>query len=278
MEKQFWIAIRENNFEIPAGHSAQTLREELCTTIGSTDPELRDTIGLEAFYNWLRKGLYGVDDIRWFMVRLLANLQQGIGEKDDDSVFLRSFSALWLSNIVQDDNETHRLGKEDIDGILNAALAYFPAEMDLRGVVPVKGYAHAIAHAADLLGALGHSHHTGTRDHIRILECVASKLRTVTEWIFIYNEDSRIARATLGILTRGTLTLDQVKDWLTSLSRNWNGAWRNEAGARAYSNGRAMLRALYLAMTMGHGEPIPEQEALLRLIQGTLESARPWEW
>jgi hypothetical protein len=278
MEKKFWISIRDNHFEIPAGQSAQTLRDELFAYIGSTDPELRDTIGLEAFYNWLNKKLYSPEEIRWFITRLVANLQQGIGKKEDDSIFLRSFSALWLSNIVQNDNETQVLGKEDIVGILHAALAYFLAETDLRGYVPIKGYAHAIAHSADLLGALGHSRYTDTLDHIKILECFAVKMRAVTYWIFIYNEDSRLARAMLGILTRGTLTMDQVKDWLTSLSRNWYGAWRNEGSARAYSNGRALLRALHWSISMWKGEPIPGKDELLKLIQETLEQARPWEW
>jgi hypothetical protein len=278
MEKQFWISIRENNYEIPAGHSTQSLRDELFANIGSTDPELRDTIGLEAFYNWLNKGLYSPEEIRWFITRLVANLQQGIGKTEDDSVFLRSFSALWLSNIVQNDNETQVLGKEDIDGILAATIGYFPAETDLRGYVPTKGYAHAIAHSADLLGALGQSRYTDTRDHIKILECFADKMRAVTDWIFIYNEDSRLARAMLGILTRGTLTMDQVKDWLTSLSRNWNGAWKNEGSARAYSNGRALLRALHWSISTWKGESIPGRDGLLQLIQETLEQARPWEW
>lgn len=278
MEKPFWVSLRDNQFVLPAGHTVLSLREELFATIGSTDSELRDTIGLEAFYHWLKAGLYGAEEIRWFIPRLTANLQEGIGKEEDDSVFRRSFSALWLANIVQDDNETHRLGKEDVDGILTAALAYFPAENDLRGYVPVKGYAHAIAHAADLFGALGQSQFTGAQDHADLLECVAGKLRAVTDWIFIYNEDSRIARAVTAVLGRGTLTLDQVKRWLDSLCRNWNGAWRNESSARAYSNGRAMLRALYLTISMGRGEAIPGKEAILRLIQETLESAKPWEW
>ena len=105
MDKRFWVSIRENNFEIPTGHSVRTLTEELISYIGSTDPELRDTIGLEAFYNWLKLGLYSADDLHGYITRLVSSLQKGIGEAEDDSVFLRSFSALWLSLIVQKDNE-----------------------------------------------------------------------------------------------------------------------------------------------------------------------------
>jgi hypothetical protein len=278
MNKKFWASVRENNFEIPTGHSVQALTEELFSYIGSTDPELRDTIGLEAFYNWLKQGLYSADDLRGYITRLVANLQKGIGKTEDDSVFLRSFSALWLSLIIQNDNETPVLIKEDVIRILVAALAHFSAETDLRGYVQIKGYAHAIAHASDLLGALGHSQHVDTNDHIKILNCIADKLRGVTDWIFFYNEDSRIARTILEIFVCNTLTLDQIKDWLTSLSRNWNGAWRNEGEARAYSNGRNLLRALHWQILTWKGKQIPNKEIILKLGQETLEQAKPWEW
>ena len=64
MDKQFWISITENNFAFPEGHSILPLTDELLSYIGSTDPELRDTIGLEVFYHWLKQGLYPADHLR----------------------------------------------------------------------------------------------------------------------------------------------------------------------------------------------------------------------
>ena len=103
MDKPFWIAIKEHDFELPAGHSLQALTEELFDYLGSTDPELRDTIGLEAFYHWLDQGLYTPAEVRALIPRLSANLNQGVGETGSDSVFRRSFSALWLALIVEQD-------------------------------------------------------------------------------------------------------------------------------------------------------------------------------
>ncbi len=278
MNKQFWASIQENNFELPKGHSVRTLTDELGSYLGSTDPELRDTIGLEVFYNWLKQGLYSAADLHEYVTRLVSNLQKGIGETEDDSVFLRSFSALWLSLIVQNDHETQLLAKEDVRGILAAALAYFSAETDLRGYVPIKGYAHAIAHASDLLGALSFSQYLDTSDQIDILNCIADKMSRVTDWIFFYNEDSRIARTVLGIFMGNTLTLDQIKNWLAGLSRSWKGAWRNEGEARAYHNGRDLLRALYWHIAVQEDRQMPSQETIVKLMQETLEQAKPWEW
>jgi hypothetical protein len=278
MDKKFWVSIRENNYAIPVEHSVQNLTEELFSYIGSTDPELRDTIGLEAFYNWLTQGLYSTKDLEGYIARLTANLKKGIGEINDDSVFLRSFSALWLSLIVQKDNETQVLERGEIERVLEAALAYFTAEIDLRGYVQIKGYAHAIAHASDLFYALANSKYLSTSAHIRILDCIANKLRNGAGGVYLYNEDGRIARAIQGIFVLNTLTVEQIKEWLVSLCRNWNGAWQSEEKTRAYFNGRNLLRALHLYILMGKGKETPNKEIILMLLQQTLEQAKPWEW
>jgi hypothetical protein len=278
MDKQFWLSIKENDFAFPVGHSVLPLTDELFSYIGSTDSELRDTIGLEAFFNWVKQGLYSADYLRGLIGRLIPNLQKGIGETEGDAVFLRSFSALWLAAIVEKDNENPEMEREEFTPILEAALAYLSAESDLRGYVPIKGYAHAIAHASDLLGVLVNSLHTNADDHIRILNCIASKLRDSTHGIYLYNEDSRIARTVARIFVRNTLTMQQVQDWLASLSSEWNGAWRNEELARAYHNGRCFLRSLYLYIIMLKAEKVPNEDEILKLLQDALEQAKPWTW
>lgn len=278
MDKQFWISIMKSDYEIPAGYSVLTLTDELFSTIGSTDSELRDSIGLEVFYNWLKKGFFSADDLRRFTLELIGNLQKGIGEDEGDSVFLRSFSALWLSLIIDRDNEVLQLEQKDIASILDAALEYFTMEKDLRGYVPVKGYAHALAHASDLFGALAESKLTGAEEHLKILGCIARKMEHSTSGVFLYNEESRLARAVIGIFARATLSIDQIKDWLTSLRNPWNGAWQDRELTIAYNNGRNFLRSLYLQILFSKGENIPNQEQLLGLLQNTFEQAKPWEW
>jgi len=277
MDKQFWISIKENDFAFPAGHSVSSLTEELFSYLGSTDPELRDTIGLEAFYNWLKQGLYSEADVGGFIPRLTANLQKGLGETEDDSVFLRSFSALWLAIIVDYDIEKPTLKKENIASILEATLAYFSAERDLRGLVPVKGWAHAIAHTSDLFQALARSLHTDAHDHVKILDCIANKLKNATHWIYLYGEDGRLARTAIMIFIRETLTMDQIQDWLTSLSADWNGAWWDEGRTRAFFNARNFLRAVHWRIPLLKVDKVPNKEAILKMLEDTLEQAEPWK-
>lgn len=277
MDKEFWISIKENNFEFPAEHSLSSLTEELISYIGSTDSELRDTIGLEAFYHWLIQDRYSTDDLRGIIIRLTANLHENIGEKEGDSAFLRSFSALWLANILSYDTDKTILEKEDILPIVEPALAYFAAERDQRGFVSPKGWVHATAHGADLLSSLANSLHTDAAHHINILNCIADKLKNTSNAVYLYNEDSRMARSVMGILHRNSLTLDQIKDWLTFLSSHWSGSWQNIERTRAYHNGRNFIRALYWSILMQTENKVPNHKTILELLKATLEREKPWD-
>jgi hypothetical protein len=269
VDKQFWYSIRKNNYVVPAGYAAMPLTEELFSYLGSTDPELRDIISFFIFKNWVKQGLYSMDDLRGFIPRLIANLQMGSGETDGDFVFLRSFSAVWLAVIVDYDIKKLGLKDEEIDPIKEAAFAYFAAERDLRGYDPVKGWVHAIDHAASLLSALACSPHTDANDHIRILDYLAAKLKDSAHWIYIYDEDDCLAEPAVDIFARGALSVDQVRDWLAVLGADWNDAFRDEGRARAFFNGRNFLRSAHWQMSTR--DDIPNRDAIQNALRNTLD-------
>ena len=83
MDKQFWFSIKKNKYELPFGYNILPLTEELYSYLGSTDPELRDIIAFFIFKHWIKQRLYSMDDLRSFISRLIANLEQGIGETQE---------------------------------------------------------------------------------------------------------------------------------------------------------------------------------------------------
>jgi len=269
IDKQFWYSIKKNNYALPDGYEVLPLTEELYTYLASTDPELRDIIGFFVFKNWIKQGLYNMDDLRGFIPRLIANLKKGIGERKSDFVFLRSFSALWLAVIVDFDTRNPSLSSQEMIPIKGAALAYLAAERDLRGYDPVKGWAHAIDHAANLLAALAGSPHTDANDHIRILAHIADKLKDSNNWIFIYDEDDCLAEPAMEIFARGTLSADQIRAWLAILSADWNDAFRDEKRARAFFNGRNFLRSLHWMMS--GMDDLPHREEVQTILRETLD-------
>lgn len=248
MDKQFWFAIRENKYAFPTGHDLAALTDELFTYIPSTDPELRDQIAYETFANWLDQGLYTPDQIRGYILQLTLNLQDGLGEEDSDTVFLRTFSVLLLAEIVNYDGHHLFLDTDEVRNILVKGIHYIEAEADPRGYVPQKGWAHALAHTADLFLTLARHPRLQAEELVQILSAVTNKLLHTANWIYAHGEDDRLARAVSAVFERG-LKADTVEDWLSSLTNPqipWHGAWMDEARTVAYFNVRNFLRALFL--------------------------------
>jgi hypothetical protein len=157
-DKKFWRSIIQNDYRVPTGESAAALIEELSGYLGSSDPELRDEFGYDITAEWIyRDQLLSDTELRVLLAKWEKNLGAGIGKSGDDSVLLRSFSALNLSTLAALDNKKPFLVQTDFTVLLAAALDYMKFERDLRGYEPGKGWFHATAHTSDLLKFLGRS-------------------------------------------------------------------------------------------------------------------------
>jgi len=251
MEKSFWVSLAKNDYKIPEGHTLAELTKTLFGYIGSTDPELRDDIAYIVYANLLKREMYSSDQIRAHVNELLSNLENGTGETDSDSVFLRTFSVLFLAEIVYNDNKKPLLDKEQIQSIRSKGLWYLDTEKDPRGHIPVKGWAHALAHTADLFLVLGKNQHTTKDDLEKILEAISNKLVHSTNWVYIHGEDERLANATIAILERNLVTGEFLKAWLKSFiepDKPWKGAYTDEDQVKAFHNVRNFLRSLWIAI------------------------------
>src|SRR5512143_1092778 len=105
MDKTFWKKIQTNDYAIPDGFTAAQLTPELLGYLGSPDPGLRDDFTLPILAYWMYRNLYTTAELRVMIATLGENLTKGIGEDNADSVFLRSFSALLLAEMVNFDNK-----------------------------------------------------------------------------------------------------------------------------------------------------------------------------
>ncbi len=278
LDKDFWEKIKEDKFSLPAGHSAPSLTEELFSYLGSTDPELRDGVAYEIFANWLEQGLYTQDYLRASILRLIVNLQEGLGESDTDTVFLRSFSVLCLAEIIHHENEHPFLDKDEIHNILSKGLEYMQSEQDLRGYVRAKGWAHALAHTADLLYVLGENVQLGREELARILDAVRSILLRPTEWVYIYAEEDRLVRAVMAVFERKLFDDVDIQSWLLSFSDLdapfWKGSFEDELTQRAYFNTKTFLRGLHQKIT--ENEEFPGREALMIDILNAIKSLKQY--
>ena len=148
-------------------------------------------------------------------------------------------------------------------------------EKDPRGYIPVKGWAHTLAHTADLLRVLSRNEQTGLNEHKRILEGMAKKLITSSDWVYVHGEDDRLSAAVLSILRRDMLPISAFKEWRDVFTaHNWKGAWTKEKSTRAFFNVRNFLRSLYLQVTTE--EDLPNQDKLEKMLLNTIQELRPY--
>lgn len=278
MDKQFWFDIRDNKYAVPEGYSVAELTEELFSYIGSLDPELRDVVAYETFANWLDQDKYTLEQIRPYIPRLVINLQEGLGERDSDSVFLRAFSILFLAEIIHHDNQDPFLEKDDVQSIFAKGLTYLKEEKDPRGYVAEKGWAHGLAHTADLLYVLSSNRFIARAELERILNAIAEKLTEPIDWVYPYGEDDRLVQAVLGAIQRKLLDEFFYKQWLGTFifsegkRRSWKGSFANQPVHNAYFNTRNFLRSLQLKV-IEKGK-LASRDFLLSEVAATLQELK----
>ncbi len=268
MDKAFWQGIVDADYTIPSTHTLADLTRELLALLGSTDPHLRDVFGYPILATWMSRGLYTAEELRVMAAQLTDNLRVGLGEQGTDTVFLRAFSALVLAEMVHQHNKRPFFEETDVRRILEQALAYYPAEQDLRGYLPGPGWAHAVAHGADLLWVLATSSYLGAPDLERIMETLAAKVAPPIAQVYLYNEEQRITRAVLGVLKRDLLALPFLSAWLERLT-HYEGQpisieafldgepplIASEVAVSVLHNTRQFLSALYLHLTTDEQKP-----------------------
>ncbi len=278
MDKDFWNSIAKNDYQVPEGNTLENLTDILFSYLGSTDPKLRDDIAYIVYANWLKRKMYSSETIKSHVDKLLSNLEKGIGENESDMVFLRAFSILLLAEIVHNDNKKPLLEKDQIKTILAKSLWFLDAEKDPRGHIPVKGWAHAIAHTADLMLVLARNRNIEEADLWEMLAAISNKITHSTNYVYIHGEDERLANTIIEILRRDMVSLNQLDAWAKSFtkpdSKDWKGAYVDEERNRAFQNTRNLLRSIYLVM-IAQPEDFPDREQLIRMFSNTLTELKP---
>jgi hypothetical protein len=265
MESAFWDRVVAEGHKVPTDRSLADLTSELTAMLGDTDPRLRDGIAYEVLATWVSEGVYD-DLLQGLGDGMAAGLLVGIGERGTDTVFRRSFSALILAECVLRDNEQHVVPPDTILRWGDRAAGWLVRERDVRGFVPGKGWAHAIAHGADVLGALAKSEALGRLELTVLLDVIADRLLTESDRL-LHGEDDRLAAATMEILRRDVVSLDVVEPWLARLAHKARPDHDRDGDPFTVAgNVQPFLRALYLQLALAPKPPAQRADLLLTLI------------
>lgn len=175
--------------------------------IASTDGAIRDDLVYVSLCDALEMGDFGAGDLTWVLDECLSDryLFHGLGEAEGDGVFRRSFSLLVVDAVLDVQAKRRLLSAAALRRVWDRYVRYVADERDLRGYVPGKGWAHALAHGADVACSLIQLEVPGADDVKRLTGIWRGKLACGSQ-AFIDDEDERLLRAVFAALDTGSLS------------------------------------------------------------------------
>lgn len=274
MVSTFWEQVVANGLKVPDDRPLDELTTELTAMLGHPNPAVRDGVAYPTLATWVSGGVYD-DLLHGLGDGMASGLAVGIGENGTDTVFRRSFSALVLTECITRDNDAHLLPPDTVLGWGDRIATWLVREQDIRGFVPGKGWAHAVAHGADALGALGAAEAMGRLELTVLLDVLADRLLVPTEHHLVDGEDDRLAHATMRILRRNLLGLDVLEPWVARLANHAQPTGTSEADPYLVTgNVQSFLRALHLQLALAPQPPGCRSDLLLVVIDH-LKRANP---
>ncbi len=264
--------IVDADFPVPADRPLADVTADLTRALGDPDPVLRDDLALTVLATWIGRGVY--DDLLVGLGDGLATgLRSGIGERGTDSVFRRSFSALALAECLERDTRVLRVPSGTVLAWGDRLVTWFVAEQDSRGRVEGHGWAYAVAHGADALGALAGSPHLGREELEVVLEVLADRAARPSaspDDLLPAGEPDRLASAVLSVLRRDLVVVDHLEGWVGRLTDAalavGTDATVVEDPYLAAGNLQAFLRALHLQLVLAPEPPAVRSDLLLLLV------------
>lgn len=267
MATGYWQEILSKGLEVPSDRQLDDLTAELTTMLGSPDPELRDGTAYPALSTWIERGVYD-DLLPGLGDGMAAGLLVGLGERDTDSVFRRSFSVLALAECLARDNEQNLLPSARIFGWGDRIASWYLRERDTRGFVPGKGWAHTIAHGADAIGVMAQSTHFAANELTVLLDVLADRLLMQDSDLLLAGETDRMAAATMQILRRNVVSLKVLEPWVVRIAQGGNpfGSSGDLDPYEVAGNAQAFLRSLHLQLTLAGNPPQVRPDLILVLV------------
>jgi hypothetical protein len=276
LDPGFWDRVVAAGHARPPDRRLDDMTVELVELLGATDPHRRDDLGLGVLLAWIARGVYD-DLLPGLGDGLTDGLRAGIGDRDTGSVLRRSFSARALAAVIDRDTERPRVAPETVLAWGDRGLAWLVAERDLRDHIPGAGRVDALAHGADLIGALARSRHLDEGGLMVLLDAVADRLLTGTGQVFSNGEDDRLALATMRLLHRDLVDLSLLESWVHRLAETWTGGAADGPLGTDARNTIAFVRALHLQLLLGVADRPPAVRVdLLGILQTALRTSGPF--
>ncbi|EDB3197647.1 DUF2785 domain-containing protein [Listeria monocytogenes] len=213
--------LKQNNYILPKDPDASNeIIDTMLSYLSSVDSELRDNIAYNIFFEWL----VGQDNLTTDQKRRIYNyavnknnLLFKINIIDSDAVFQRSFLALIIALLLENNKVHNFLTDNEIRKTLNLLIELLEKEKNTLSFIEEKGWAHCIAHTADALDELIYQSTISEIDVKKIMTAITFFYKTNPN-ILTGEEDERLSNILITALFEQKINIEEVKNWLNSLS------------------------------------------------------------
>lgn len=249
--------IKKYNYVINCDGLYYTYALDMLNHIGTTDEILRDDLIYDIFSKWIIQNRFSNKEIQTLLDICIDedHLMKGIGAENDDTVFTRTFSALIIALIIYYHNQNNFLPYNTIVKVKNIMADYYNKEMDLRGYIDNKGWAHSVAHGADVIDELAQCSVLCKEDLKDLLMALESKI-CQGKYVYIDGEPDRISIAVKSIVMRDEIDGSDILLWLESFKKY---DYRNNSSIEWYHqsvNVVNFLKSLYFILKAGNKDII----------------------
>lgn len=290
-------SIIENNFQIPLESTLIEITPILIEHLGDINSDIREGC-LDILYTWIMNGEY--DNVALISLgdQLISLTHAGLGKEISDLVFLRAFVALEVAGILNFDEICEKgeiegknsfLTPEIVKRWFNTALEYYQQEKDYRSYVIGKGWAHSMAHGADLFRDFAKHRFIQKEEILQILQIFKQKLASPSPIIFNGKEELRIASAVYTALLRNKFKLHEIEEWLISIydvikeKRFWQYVEEPDKLNRFFNIER-FFKDFYLMVKFGisrkglfahpyYNAPLPYRDEILKVLENCILEA-----
>lgn len=216
--------------------------------IGTTDSELRDDLNYPFLATAICDNLIGDEKINDILKTLSGDthLFYQIDDSNSDSVFTRTFSALIIAVIVAENSKKKYISNETLDALVERLKIYLTKEKDFRGFITDKGWAHSVAHVADVIKFLA-TNESVSSDKIMELLFLHRDMFMGSNEVFTHDEDERIIDAIDILFERSDFDESSLLKWIEAID---NSKLTNVYPDDLYTiiNSKLLLRSLYFKL------------------------------
>ncbi|MFD2444177.1 DUF2785 domain-containing protein [Bacillus sp. CGMCC 1.16607] len=243
--------LRNKDIQQLSAEYFESLIGDMLENIGSVDPELRDKLIYPTFIWLINESLLLDKQYQYILETCLDenHLFYGVGERNTDSVFTRSFSSLVITGLLSKDRQTGVLSEDNLKNAFERSINYLQNELDTRGYVKEKGWAHSIAHGADLLVSLVRHPKISEKNFTKILNIVHTCL--FKDATYIDDEDERLIFVIEALIERNLDELE-LELWVLQIFTDLELIYTKEGFSNEYFqtkfNTTNFLKALYFRL------------------------------